>query len=46
MTRKQHGWYTSEYKIEVVQKYLSDNFIRLNHSVRKLVFQNQLFTYG
>ena len=26
MAREQHGWYTSEYKMEVVQKYLSDNY--------------------
>ena len=26
MALNQHGWYTSEYKMEVVQKYLSDNY--------------------
>ncbi len=26
MAREQHEWYTSEYKMEVVQKYLSDNY--------------------
>ena len=26
MAQGQHGWYTPEYKMEVVQKYLSDNY--------------------
>ena len=26
MAREQHEWYTSEYKMEVVQKYSSDNY--------------------
>lgn len=26
MAREHNGWYTSEYKMKVIQKYLSDNY--------------------